>query len=243
MLKTLAIALFLVPAVAFAQAPKTGLDSTGFYAMPVVGLSKRPDSDTRGNLNTAGGPISGNAITQFEDLGWLVGGEVGVKLNATKSISIRVGPSVSYSQNNLAELRTVNAAFGAGPSATFLGSFPLEGTMSTLQLGLNTRVGWENESIVTPHMLVRFGARRTTFDIDRFAGVTINDSDHDWNYSAGAGLGMAIALTDSMAIMVEGAVDRSIKDPRVSINTPAGVATIDYEDWEFGVITGLVISF
>lgn len=243
-LALLSVALLALPSLALADSHENG-DGTSWYAMPFGGLEKRPDADTRGTLNTKFGPISGNAITSFDDAGWVIGGEAGAVFAPMERISIRAGLFTSYSMSGLAELRPINAAFGMGPSVTLLPTFPLEGDISTLKLGVNARVGWENSTIVTPHVLVSINTRRTEIDIKRFGGVSINAEDKadDWHLGGGLGLGMTIDLTGNMALMVEGAYSRSFEDPRINLTTPAGALAVDLDDEEHIVTTGLVISF
>ncbi len=244
MLKQLTILGALIAAPTLALADAHDRDRFGLYVMPFGGLETRPDSDTRGNLATPFGPISGNAVTGFDDAGWLVGGEVGAKIAVMDQISVRVGPYFSYSHSGIAELRGINAAFGAGPSVTFLPQFAVEGDVSTMMAGINVRPAWENGTIVTPHLLLNVHARETSIDIQRFAGVTIDqEKSANWEYGVGGGVGMTIDLTKSMALMVEGAYYRSLEDPRWGIATPLGTATIDAEDNQWTVTTGLVISF
>lgn len=234
----------LLPISAYAQdSVKPGLDSTSFYVMPFGGLEGRPDSDTRGYLDTPGGRVSGNAVTGFSEAGFIGGLEIGAKIRVADQISVRVGPYASYSRSGIAELRPINAMFGGG-GAVFLPQFAVEGSISTLMAGINIRPAWENDTIVTPHLLLNAHGRETSLDIKRFAGVTIDqEKSANWEYGVGGGMGMTIDLSDNMSLMIEGAHYRSLESPRVGIATPGGQATFDFKDSQWTVTTGLVVSF
>lgn len=236
----IALAVLLLPTAAHAQT--TMFDQLEIYGLVGGGITEVNTAPARGTLNTPGGPISGNADIDL-DSGVHGGVEVGVRTTIGESIRIMAGPYIGYSRAVFKQIQPENATFGGGGGALFLPTIDLDGYLSTLETMFGARVGLVNDTFVEPHVLVRAGAWRNCVKADRFGGATIASGDCDWTPAVELGIGATVALSDQWSILVEGAHGRTLGDPRFSISTPAGTATVDVENERYTVFAGLVLHF
>jgi opacity protein-like surface antigen len=157
-----------------------------WYVSGNVGANQILDSD----LNETGSGISANGELEF-DTGYGLNGAVGYGFN-----NFRLEGELSYRQADIDSL-TVNSVTVGSIVVTSLGTFPVDGDISSLGFMANGWYDFDTGTDWVPYIGGGVGTAKINAEIGSIAGIPVNFDESDWvfAYQAGAGIGYNISPT------------------------------------------------
>jgi opacity protein-like surface antigen len=210
-------ALGFVAAIALATTASQAEAKDGWYVSGNLGSVTLQNSDV---LDTIGGDraVSATANVNF-DTGYGLSGSIGHAWGL-----FRVEGELSYRKNDLGqlELTSVTAA-GIGTFTGSLGTYALEGDMSSLGFMVNAYRDFKTKGKWAPFVMAGIGGASINLDVNSTGGdaTPYDESDLVFAYQAGAGIGYNFTPTVSgnLQYRLFGTTDQTFDDGASKVET------------------------
>lgn len=199
-----------------------------WYVSGNAGVTALSDSDVTDTA--AGGSFTGE--TSF-DTGFGFTGAVGHAFG-----NVRIEGEISYRQNDLDDLSVTSLTLAGTTLSGALGTFPLEGDISSLGFMAN---GWYDFSTGTnwvPFVGAGLGIANLSLEIENVGGtvVTFDESETVFAYQVAAGIGYKVApkTTVTLSYLLFGTSDPEFDD---------GIDKIEAEYLSHNIMVGFIHRF